>query len=457
MELYNTLSRHKEPFTPLHDKRVGMYSCGPTVYTNAHIGNLRAYIFADILRRVLEMNEYQVTTIMNITDVGHLTSDEDTGEDKIEQGAKREHLSAWDLADKYFQAFKQDCEKLNIIPPKQWVKATDHIDDQVAMIKTLEEKGFTYKIDDGIYFDTSKLAHYGRLGNIDLSKQQTSDRELVQADKKQAADFALWKFAYPKGRSFDSAQDDAAQRRQMEWDSPWGKGFPGWHIECSAMSTKYLGDEFDIHTGGVDHISVHHNNEIAQSEAAMGKIPAKFWLHSEFLTIDNAKMAKSEENFCTLDDLEAKGFEPMDFRYLVLMAHYRSKMNFTWDGLVGAKNALAKIRALNKNESKKPNTEEINKAKAALNDDLDTPQVLAILHQANNYWLWKAFENVLALDIDKPINNVEIPEKISKLAQEREMARTKQDWVLADKIRAEIESSGYRVEDTSKGSKILPK
>jgi cysteinyl-tRNA synthetase len=298
LELYKTMDREKKLFNPIAPSTVSLYTCGPTVYNYAHIGNLRTYVFEDVLKRVLQYNGYQVNHVMNITDVGHLTDDADSGIDKMEKGAAREGKSAWDIAKFYTEAYQHDLANLNIEPPTTWCKATDHIPEQIALIQKLEHKGFTYRTPDGIYFDTAKLPDYGKLAKLDLKHLQAGTRVDI-GEKKNPTDFALWKFS------------DYDTKRQMEWDSPWGIGFPGWHIECSAMATKYLGQPFDIHCGGIDHIPVHHTNEIAQSEVAEGKPLANYWLHGEFLLIDNDKMAKSGENFITLQTIKDKGINPL--------------------------------------------------------------------------------------------------------------------------------------------------
>jgi len=330
LKLYNTLSRKKEVFKPLKNKLVKLYTCGPTVYWYAHLGNLRTYIFEDILKRVLKYQGFKVIHLMNITDVGHLTSNQDIGEDKIEIAARKEKKSAWQIANFYTKKFKEDLKALNIIPPNLWAKATDYIKEQIDLIKILEKKGFTYKIEDGIYFDTSKLKTYGRLWPKKMKIKAGARVEMVKG-KKNPTDFALWKFS-PKNI-----------KRQMEWDSPWGKGFPGWHTECVAMAIKNLGINFDIHCGGVDHVLIHHTNEIAQSEAAFGKILARFWLHGEFLLLKEGRMGKSEGNIITLADLKEKGFNPLAYRYLCLNSHYRSKLIFSWKALKGAQNALINL------------------------------------------------------------------------------------------------------------------
>jgi cysteinyl-tRNA synthetase len=323
LRLYDTYTRTVRDFEPLHPPEVGLYTCGPTVYDYAHIGNLRTYIFEDILRRVLEFNGYKVKHVMNITDVGHLTSDADTGEDKMEKGSRRTGKSAWEIAEFYTQAFQEDMRHLNILDPTIWCRATDHIAEQIEFIQCIEAKGYTYRTSDGIYFDTSKLPDYGYLARLDIEGLQAGQR-IDMGEKRSVTDFALWKFSSPD------------ERRQMEWDSPWGRGFPGWHIECSAMSAKYLGAFFDIHCGGEDHISVHHPNEIAQTQACYGTRLANFWMHGYFLQLDSAKMAKSAGGFLRVQTLVDRGYDPLAYRFFCLSAHYRAKLNFNWESLDGA-------------------------------------------------------------------------------------------------------------------------
>ncbi|MEK7623556.1 MAG: cysteine--tRNA ligase, partial [Patescibacteria group bacterium] len=332
LTLYNTLTRRKETFEPLRDKAVGLYTCGPTVYNYAHIGNLRTYIFEDILKRALVANGYDVRHVMNITDVGHLTDDADFGEDKMEKGAKREDKSAWEIAEFYTQAFKKDVQELNILPPDIWCKATDNIAEQIAMVQTLIDKGVTYETADGIYFDTTKISDYGKLARLRAQTLQPGKR-VEMGEKRNPHDFALWKFS-PTG-----------EKRQMEWEAFGRKGFPGWHIECSAMSIKYLGEQFDIHCGGIDHVPIHHTNEIAQSETATGKKPwVRYWLHGEFLNIAETKMAKSGENFITLQTIKDRGISPIAYRYFLLQTHYRKQLNFSWEALQAAETGLGNLR-----------------------------------------------------------------------------------------------------------------
>ena len=475
---YNTLTRKKEVFRPLKDKKVGFYACGPTVYWYAHIGNLRAYLFEDILRRVLEYNDYKVRHVMNFTDVGHLTSDEDTGEDKVEASARKEDKTARAVADFYIVAFKKDAQLLNILQPTVYARATDHIKEQIELVKILEKKGFTYKIYDGVYFNTGKLKNYGKLAQLDLANLKPGARVVRVSGKKNSTDFALWKLT------------PAGVKRQQEWDSPWGKGFPGWHLECSAMAKKYLGVQFDIHCGGIDHITVHHTNEIAQSQAGYGALPARFWLHNEFLLIDGNKMSKSLGNLITLEKI-TRAFSPLAFRYLVLTTHYRSPLNLTWESLeasqtalnnlyqiiwnlklAGAKNfwliklavklglATKKIRGALKT-IKKYEEDFLQ----ALNDDLDTPKALSIVWRlvddknilpAGKKKLLLQFDKVLALDLDK-VKIISPPAKIKKLVAEREKCRREKQWLRADILRAQIEQDGWLLEDTAEGPKLKPK
>src|SRR3989344_3757465 len=323
LKLYNTLTRKKEIFKSILDKKVGLYTCGPTVYLYQHIGNLRSYVFSDILKRVLLFNGYNVRHVVNVTDVGHLTSDADVGEDKMEKAAQKEGKTAKDIAHFYFSVFKNDLEKLNILQPDLWPKATEHIKEQIGIIKILEKKGFTYETEDGIYFDTSKLKDYGKLARLNIKGLKEGARVDVRG-KKNKTDFALWKFS-------------GDEKRQQEWGFKGRMGFPGWHIECSAMSMKYLGKHFDIHTGGEDHIAVHHTNEIAQSEAATGNKFVNYWLHGAFLTFKGEKVSKSKGGLYTVSELEEKGYSPLDFRYLCLLTHYRKSLNFSLENLDAAR------------------------------------------------------------------------------------------------------------------------
>ncbi len=468
--LYNTLTRKKEEFKPLEDRRVGFYSCGPTVYNFAHLGNLRTYLFADILKRVLIYNDFQVRHIMNITDVGHLTSDSDTGEDKMVKGARRERRTAWEIAEFYTEKFKEDIKKLNIIEPDIFCRATDHIKEQISLIRELEKNGFTYLIADGVYFDTSKLKDYGKLARLDIKGLEVGARVEPVPGKKNPTDFALWKFS------------PAGAKRDMEWDSPWGRGFPGWHIECSAMSLKYLGNAFkdsefrpeqvktiDIHSGGIDHIPVHHTNEIAQSETASGKRFVNFWLHGEFLIIgDQAKMAKSGENFITLQSLIDRGFKPLAYRYLCLTAHYRSKLLFNWQNLEAAEHALDNLYEIVSTWDeplilKKRDQDFEQRFLDLINNDLDLPGALALVWELTKSSLpskvKKAtllkFDRVLGLGLDQiKKKKAAVSKEVWDKVYEREEARKKKDWSRADKLRQEVEAQGFLIEDTEKGPQI---
>jgi cysteinyl-tRNA synthetase len=453
--LFNSLTRKKEKFVPLKDKLVTMYNCGPTVYERPHIGNFRAYIFADILRRVLEFNGYKVKQIINITDVGHLTSDADTGEDKIEKSAREKKKSAWEIARYFENLFKEDFKKLNLKKPFKFPRATEHIKEMIELIKILEKKGYTYKISDGIYFDTSKFKDYGKLGNLKKRKDLLPRIE-VNPEKRNPFDFALWKFS-PKD-----------QKRQMEWQSPWGVGFPGWHIECSAMAMKYLGKTIDIHTGGIDHLTVHHPNEIAQSEAATGKKFVRYWLHVNFLFVEGKKMAKSLGNIFTLEDIEKRGFSPLAFKYLVLTSHYRSEINFTWQAMESAENAY---RNLIENVSGElimnnyPRESALYPRESAhkeilniINNDLDTPKLIAkiweVLRSNKSFEYKKNFvllaDEILGLGLEKFIKR-KIPKKIKDKVLLREKLRKEKKWEMADKIREELLKLGYKIEDTKFG------
>lgn len=447
VKLYNTISRKIEEFKPIKDKEVGIYNCGPTVYSYATIGNLRTYIFEDVLRRVLEFNGYTVKEVMNVTDVGHLTSDADTGEDKVESAAKKRGESAWELAEKYTKQFVTDLEKLNIILPTVMPKATDHIQEMIKLVEALEKKGFTYSTSDGIYFDTSKLKDYGKLARLNLKGQLAGARVEINSEKKNPYDFALWKFS-PKG-----------EKRQMEWASPWGVGFPGWHIECSAMSTKYLGQPFDIHTGGIDHIPTHHTNEIAQSEGAFGKPLADYFLHGEFLVWSAGKMSKSKGNIVTLTELSEQGYDSISYRYLTLTAHYRSKLNFSYESLDGAQNALRSLREV---VSSYPAPSTVNsqfeaKFKEKVNDDLDMPGALASAWELVKSELPEGikaatlfrFDEVLGLNLAASQTKIEVAAK--KLIDEREEARASKDFSKADLLRNQLEEMGYALQDTPTG------
>lgn len=472
LKLYNTLSGKKEEFKPIEDKKVGLYTCGPTVYNFAHIGNLRTFIFEDILRRTLEYNDYEVKHVMNITDVGHLTSNEDTGEDKIEKAAAEQKKSAWEIAEFYTKEFKKDIIDLNIEPAHILPKATEHIKEQIELIKILEEKGFTYKTSDGIYFDTSKFKVYGKLGNIDIRGLEEGARIEKNKEKKNLTDFALWKFSPdpPAG----------GKKRQMEWDSPWGIGFPGWHIECSAMAVKYLGQPFDIHTGGIDHIPVHHQNEIAQSEAAHGKPLVNYWMHGEFLVIspvrnsasNRVKMGKSEGNLITLNTIKEKGFNPLAYRFLVLGAHYKTPLNFSWEAMETAKNGLEhlynqlSVISRQPSDSKKIDKKFKEKFLKAINDDLNAPKALAVIQDllkskliADSCKLTTLldFDRVLGLKLKEALEPIKAPQEVIDLAEKREQMRKDKNWAESDALREKIQELGFDIEDTDKGYTIKKK
>jgi len=451
--LTNTLTKKKEEFVPLVPGRAGIYTCGLTVYDRGHIGNFRSFIFADILRRVLEANDYAVKHVINITDVGHLVGDSDVGEDKMEKGSQKHGKTAWEVADEYTKLYLADSERLNLLEPTYRPKATDHIAEQIEMIEVLEKNGHAYRITDGIYFDTSTLADYGRLSGQKLEDKEGGVRVQI-GEKRNASDFALWKFS-PEG-----------EKRQMEWPSPWGVGFPGWHIECSAMSEKYLGVPFDLHTGGIDHIAVHHENELAQTEGARGKLQANYWLHNEFLMVDGGKMSKSLGNTYSLDDIAAKGLSPMAFRYFILGAHYKTPQNFTWEALQASQNALDNLIHAVVELPKPGKIDEASKEKflAIVNNDLDTPNALAYLFEvlkdedtkpAAKAATLKFFDSVLGLGLGHYIGNpVIVPAEVQALADERIEARKAKNWKESDRLRDAIAQLGFIVEDGAGGQKI---
>ncbi|MBH41666.1 MAG: cysteine--tRNA ligase [Candidatus Magasanikbacteria bacterium] len=448
--LYNSRTKEKEAFVPIYDHHANMYTCGPTVYNYAHIGNLRTYIFEDILRRVLKYNGYKVKHVMNITDVGHLTDDADQGEDKMEKGSKREGKTAWEIAEFYEKAFKKDVTALNILEPTIWCKATDHIEEQIAMVTVLLEKNHAYKTTDGIYFDTTSIPDYGEIANIQNQKLDAGSR-VDMGEKKNIHDFALWKFT-KEGES-----------RQMEWVAFEKKGFPGWHIECSAMAVKYLGEQFDIHCGGIDHIPVHHTNEVAQTEAVTEKKPwVKYWLHGEFLLIEKDKMAKSGENFITLQTLKEKGIDPLAYRYFLLQAHYRKQLHFTFEALEAASQGLKRLKhtIANISDEAVEDMSVVGSFLEAINDDLNTPEALAILWKGlkNNVVTKEMvtdFDKVLGLKLlDLQTKEEIIPENIQILAEKRAQARNNKDWGLSDSLRDEITTLGYDVEDTPDGQHL---
>lgn len=458
LKLYNTLTRVKETFEPINKDKVSLYSCGPTVYARAHIGNMRTYIFNDILHRVLLGEEYKVDFIQNVTDVGHLSDDGSDGEDKLEMAAKRESLNVWEISKKYFEDFISDARELNVLPPRLWVKATDHIAEQIELVEKLEQKGFTYLTSDGVYFDTGKITDYGKLAGLRAESLMEGARVEINKEKKNITDFALWKFSAAPGQ------------RAMEWPSPWGVGFPGWHIECSAMSMKYLGEKFDIHTGGVDFIPLHHTNEIAQNEASVGHKVVNFWLHGEFLIIDGKKMSKSLGNIITIEDIKKKGFSPLAFRYFTMSAHYRQKLNFTWEALEAAANGLNHLKNLARDfssgdskTSKFPDSWK-NKFMNAVADDLSMPQAISILWDllkdkneapSGKHGFLLDCDKILGLSLEaSPLPQP--PAEVLELASRREKARMSNLFEEADRLREEIARMGYTVKDTAKGPEISP-
>ncbi|KWI80583.1 cysteine--tRNA ligase [Burkholderia ubonensis] len=452
LALYDTWSRTLRPFAAIRDDHVGLYCCGPTVYDHAHIGNLRTYVFEDILRRALTRNGHEVRHVVNITDVGHLTSDADDGEDKMEKGSRRTGQSAWEIAAHYTDAFKADWRALNLLEPSIWCRATDHIAEQIAFIEEIERAGYVYRTDDGLYFDTSKQDDYGFLARLDRVGLQAGKRVAVGA-KRNATDFALWKFS------------PAEVRRQMEWDSPWGRGFPGWHIECSAMSAKYLGVWFDIHCGGEDHVAVHHSNEIAQTEAAHGTRLANFWMHGHFLTLDASKMSKSSGDFVRLQTLRDRNVDPLAYRYLCLTAHYRSKLNFNWTSLDASQTALNRLRQLYSGWPGGGSADPAFVARfdAEVDQDLNMPRALAVLWELVKSNLppstLKAtvenFDAVLGLKLrDWRPSASDVPEAVRALLGERERARAERNWARADEIREMLKARGWQVEDGKDGQRV---
>ncbi|HBM46073.1 TPA: cysteine--tRNA ligase [Patescibacteria group bacterium] len=464
IKLHNSLSRKKEIFKPITEGIVKMYACGPTVYDYAHIGNFRTYIMEDVLRRILKYNDLSVLYVQNITDVGHLVGDGDTGEDKMEKGAKAAGKTAWEIAKFFTEEYLKDSHKLNILDPNVSARATDHIADQIAMVKKLEELGFAYKISDGIYFDTSKSKNYGEIAQLDKEGLREGARVEKNPEKRNETDFALWKFS-PKDK-----------KRQMEWNSPWGVGFPGWHIECSAMSTKYLGETFDVHAGGVDLLPVHHTNEIAQNEAVFGHKTINYWVHGAFLLVNGGRMGKSLGNAYTLVDLEKRGFDPLVFRYFVFSASYRQPLNFTWQAMEGASRSYENIIQKISDILEEPLTvdknylaiEYVNKFKELINNDMALPEALSILWEIikdkavpNKIKINTIanFDEVLGLSlIEKAVTKkgegFNIPEEVIALSKERELARSNKDWKKSDEIRKKIIDMGFEIKDTDAGTKV---
>ncbi len=458
LKLYNTLTKEKEDFEPIDKEHnlVRMYSCGLTVYNYAHIGNMRTYIFMDTLRKVLKYNGYKLMHVMNITDVGHLVSDADEGEDKMAKSAREQHKTVYEIAKMYTEAYQKDFKKLNIEDTEVLAKATDHIKEMEEYVKEIIKNGYAYETSKGVYFDTSKIKNYGRyLSNNIIEDLKAGARVEVDEEKRNPQDFAIW--------------IKAPKEHIMKWDSFMGLCYPGWHIECSAMSRKYLGDVFDIHTGGVDHIPIHHENEIAQSIGATGKIPAKRWMHVEFLQINGGKMSKSLKNVYTISDLEKEGIEPLAYRYFTYSAHYRTKLNFTWDAIKSAQVALNRLREATKQQKagteKAPEEkikEYLQRFENAINDDINMPLAIAVAwdvakekNRSKDYYdLLMKFDSVLSLDLDKQEEVLSYPKEIDELLEKRKLAREEKDYKKSDEIREEIKKLGYDVKDTRQGQII---
>jgi cysteinyl-tRNA synthetase len=456
LNIYNTKTRSIEAFEPLNPNTVTLYACGPTVYDFTHIGHMRKYIGDDILKRTLILLGYTVTHVMNITDVGHLSDDADTGEDKLEKGAKREGKSVWDIAQSYTDYFHKTMQAVNVLPPTHETKATDHIPAMIALVEKLIAKGFAYETPQAIYFDTSKDADYGKLSGQKLTEKEVAARDdvVIDPDKKHPADFSLW------FKRIGHFADHA-----MYWPSPWGDGFPGWHIECSAMSMQYLGETIDIHTGGIDHIPVHHENEIAQSECATGHEFVRYWVHYDFLTVDGVKMSKSLNNFYKLDDILVRNIDPLATRLLFLQTSYRKPLNFTWDALLAAEQQLKKLQkfASHRTDGGKPNTGYIEKFKAALSDDLNTARALALvweliadktLSAADAWATLEIFDDVLGLELELvPLFTIDADSQ--RLRELRDIARKNKNYEESDRLRDELLARGYEVLDTPEGTVLV--
>lgn len=460
IKLYNTLTKEKEDFTPINVDAVRIYTCGPTVYSYAHIGNFRAYLFMDLLRRTLKYNGYKLEHVMNITDVGHLESDADEGEDKMEKAARKENKNPYEIAEFYTKAFMEDIEKLNIEKPEHIVKATDHIQEMLEFVQELVKNGYAYETSKGIYFDISKLDKYPVLSNRKLDEQIAGARVEVDEEKRNPYDFAVW--------------IKAPQNHIMKWESPWGESYPGWHIECSAMGRKYLGDVFDIHTGGVDHIPTHHENEIAQSKGCTGKIPAKVWMHVEFLQVDGGKMSKSLGNTYTISQLQEKGIEPLAFKLFCFSSHYKNKLNFTWEGAQAAQTSLERLRngVIKHLEGTEKIEEEVleeyrNKFIEAMNDDLNITSAMSIVWEIvrndkksiDFRNLLCEFDGILGLKIanikkEECKKEIKLPESVLELIEKRKQARMDKNWAESDRIRDELQSMGYMVKDTKEGMEV---
>jgi cysteinyl-tRNA synthetase len=468
IQVFNTMTRRQEIFRPIEPGKVRMYNCGPTVYDQAHIGNMRTYVMADVIRRTFEYLGYQVRQVMNITDVGHLTSDADEGEDRMVVGMKRTGRNPWEIAEHYTRLFFEDTTALNILRPHVVPKATGHIPEMIALVKRLQALGYTYEIDDGIYFDVTRFPGYGRLSGQATGEMRAGARVAINPEKRHPADFALWRKATPE--------------HIMQWDSPWGRGYPGWHIECSAMSMKYLGQQLDIHTGGQDHIAIHHPNEIAQSEAATGKPFANYWLHGRFLrwNKDDRRMSKSSGEFLVVGDLAARGFDPLAFRYSCLTARYRVPLTFSWAGMTGAAEGLRRLRDNVRRLSSEtrdaptagPPPALATRFQAAIAGDFDMPAALAVTwetaRRANRapgapekralLDLILDFDRVLGLKLSDAVARKEapLPTEVAALLQQREAARAARDWPTADALRQTIRQHGYEVKDTPSGPRWRP-
>ncbi len=455
---YNTLTKKKEKFVSIEEKKVKMYSCGPTVYKDATIGNMRTNLFQDTLRRVLKYNGYELKHAMNITDVGHLVSDGDEGEDKMLKSAREEHKTPLEIAEHYTELFFRDLERLNIETPEIICKATEHIKEMLELVQKIMENGYAYETSTAIYFDVAKLDEYGILSGVNLKEQKSGARVEVDPEKKNPYDFALW--------------IKAPENHLMKWDSPWGPSYPGWHIECSAMSKKYLGEEFDIHTGGIDLIPTHHENEIAQSKGACGKIPARYWMHGEYLLINGGKMSKSLGNVYLLHDIIDRGYDPLVYRLFNFSCHYRGKLNFTWEGIESASVSLIRLREGyqkhfegNANVSDEKINDMENRFHQAINDDLNMPLAMSVVWEAIKYpekskkiaELLRKFDTVLGIKIDYKKEEENIPEEIQKLIEERKQARELKDWAKSDEIRDIINEKGYEIKDTKNGTEIIKK
>lgn len=454
---YNTLTKQKDLFKPIEEGKVKIYSCGPTVYKDATIGNMRTNLLNDTLRRVLKYNGYELKHVMNITDVGHLVSDGDEGEDKMLKSAREEHKSPLEIAEHYTKLFFRDLERLNIETPEVVCKATDHIKEMLEMVQKIMKNGYAYETSTAIYFDVSKLDKYGILSGINLNDQKAGARVDIDPEKRNPYDFALW--------------IKAPANHLMKWDSPWGPSYPGWHIECSAMSTKYLGEEFDIHTGGIDLVPTHHENEIAQNKGACGKNPAHYWIHGEYLLINGGKMSKSLGNTYLIDDIIARGYSPLAYRLFNYSCHYRGKLNFTWEGIESANTSLIRLREgyqkhLNGNSdiSDEIIADMENRFHQAINDDMNMPLALSVVWEAVKYpekspkiaQLLKKFDTVLGIKIDE-VQETKIPQEILDLVEERKQARSDKNWSESDRLRDLIAEKGYIVKDTKYGTEVLKK